>query len=125
MKPPRKGALLRTVNKVSVEGDRLSAYGFTSEPRKSRRADRAPERILGRENALGCLRETCRAYVASRGFAGGARRDLEDLRAAVHHHAKEGLHRGSVVASLPPKGNPRDRWLTRPETARLLWACWV
>ncbi len=24
---------------------------------------------------------------------------------------------------LPPKGPPRDRWLTRSEAARLLWAC--
>ena len=26
--------------------------------------------------------------------------------------------------SLPPKGPPRDRWLTRSEAARLLLACW-
>ena len=25
---------------------------------------------------------------------------------------------------LPEKGHPRDRWLTRAEVARLLWACW-
>lgn len=36
--------------------------------------------------------ETCGAYVASRGTASGARRDLEDLRAgAIGHHAKEGF----------------------------------
>jgi hypothetical protein len=29
----------------------------------------------------------------------------------------------TVVISLPPKGLPRDRWLTRSEAARLLWAC--
>ena len=43
---------------------------------------------------------------------------------AIRHHAKEGLHRGTVVISLPPKGLPRDRWLTRSEAARLLRACW-
>jgi hypothetical protein len=30
----------------------------------------------------------CRGYVRSRGSPGGARRDLEDLRAAVNYHAK-------------------------------------
>lgn len=67
---------------------------------------------------------TCAAYVAGRGNTGGARRDLEDLRAAIGHHAKEGLHRGEVRVSLPAKGAPRERWLTRDEAAALLWACW-
>jgi integrase len=67
---------------------------------------------------------SCRAYVRSRGSNGGARRDLEDLRAAINHHAKEGLHRGLVRVWLPPKGLPRDRWLTRAEAAALIWACW-
>jgi len=68
--------------------------------------------------------KTCREYVKSRGSDGGARRDLEDLRAAINHHAKEGLHRGSVRVWLPAKGLPRDRWLTRSEAALLIWTCW-
>lgn len=94
--------------------------------------------------------ETCRSYVEHRkkeykrrhreaqaempvekhtesrpnGGAGGACRDLEVLRAAINHHAKEGLHRGIVRVSLPQRGNPRDRWLTRDEAAKLLWVCW-
>jgi integrase len=68
--------------------------------------------------------ETCRAYQKHRGNRGGARRDLEDLRAAVNHHAREGLHRGLVRVALPPQGQARDRWLTRPEAAAILWACW-
>ena len=67
---------------------------------------------------------TCKEYVKVRGNSGGARRDLEDLRAAIHHHASENLHRAIVNVWLPPKGAPRDRWLTRSEVARLLWACW-
>ncbi|WP_248305074.1 tyrosine-type recombinase/integrase [Devosia sp. FKR38] len=55
---------------------------------------------------------------------GGARRDLEDLRAAINHHSKEGLHRGVVGVWLPERGQPRERWLTRSEAARLLWVCW-
>ena len=67
---------------------------------------------------------SCRAYAKHRKNNGGARRDLEDLRAAIKHHAKEGYHRGEVYIVLPPKGPPRERWLTRKEAARLLWAAW-
>jgi integrase len=69
-------------------------------------------------------KKNCRAYAKSRGSNGGARRDLEDLRAAINHHAEEGFHRGVVVVALPKKGAPRDRWLTYEEAARLLWVCW-
>jgi integrase len=65
----------------------------------------------------------CRAYQKHRGNAGGARRDLEDFRAAIAHHADEGLHRGIVKIKLPRKGPRRDRWLTRSEAARLIWVC--
>ena len=68
--------------------------------------------------------QSCRDYVKFRKNVGGARRDLEDLRAAINHHAKEGLHRGVVRVALPPKGKARERWLTHSEAARLLWACW-
>ena len=67
---------------------------------------------------------TCAKYVKARGRQGGARRDLEDLRAAINHHSREGLHRGLVRVALPAKGRGRDRWLTRSEAAALLWACW-
>jgi hypothetical protein len=66
----------------------------------------------------------CRAYANSRGKPGGTRTDLETLRAAVNHHAKESLHYGMVRVTLPQKGPPRDRWLTRDEAAKLIWACW-
>ena len=62
---------------------------------------------------------SCAAYVTRRGSKGGARRDLETLRAAINHHAKEGFHRGVVRVSLPAKGEPRDRWLTRNERRHL------
>ena len=68
--------------------------------------------------------QTCAAYVKHRGNRGGARRDLETFRAAINHHAKEGFHRGVVRVSLPPKGEARDRWLTRKEAAALIWHCW-
>lgn len=61
---------------------------------------------------------------ANKRRSGGARRDLEDLRAAIRHHAKQGYHRGEIPVTLPEKGLPRDRWLTRDEAAALLRAAW-
>jgi hypothetical protein len=66
---------------------------------------------------------TCRAYAEQR-KPGGARRDLEDLKAAINHHSEEGYHRSIVKVTLPPAGQPRERWLTRSEAAKLLWTCW-
>jgi integrase len=66
----------------------------------------------------------CDEYVKHRGNRGGSRRDLETFRAAINHHANQGFHRGIVRVSLPPKGEPRDRWLTRDEAAALIWHCW-
>ncbi len=87
--------------------------------------------------------KTCRAYVAWRVgqpwksarpestgnparlvTAAGARRELEDLRAAVNYHRKEGYCREVVEVTLPDRSPPADRWLTRSEAARLIWACW-
>jgi integrase len=76
-------------------------------------------RMLSEINA-----HSCGAYLKHRGSKGGARRDLETLRAAINHHAKEGFHRGQVRVSLPAKGGARDRWLTRKEAAALIWQCW-
>jgi integrase len=67
---------------------------------------------------------SCRVFAQSRVKLGGTRTDLETLRAAINHHAKENLHHGSVRVALPPKGPPRDRWLTRREAAQLIRACW-
>lgn len=68
---------------------------------------------------------TCRAYAASRPSPGGARRDLQDLAAAIGHHLAEGYHREVVKVPLPPAGKRRERWLTRSEIARLVWAAWT
>jgi integrase len=65
----------------------------------------------------------CREYAKWRGSDGGARRDLQDLAAAINHHLKQGYHREIVKVSLPAAGHARLRWLTRSEVARLLWVC--
>jgi integrase len=53
-----------------------------------------------------------------------ARRELEDLRAAINHHRREGLCSETVSVVLPPRTDARERWLTRSEAARLLWTAW-
>jgi hypothetical protein len=36
----------------------------------------------------------------------------------------EGYHREIVKVSLPEKGEPRDKWLTRSDAAKLIWTSW-
>lgn len=66
---------------------------------------------------------TCQAYAKERGD-GAARRELEDLRAALRHAWKERVLPHPIPVDLPQAGPPRERWLTRSEVARLLWAAW-
>ncbi|MEG9524922.1 MAG: hypothetical protein MIL41_04015, partial [Hyphomicrobiales bacterium] len=55
---------------------------------------------------------------------GGARRELEDLRAAINAAIRDGLTRDQVHVTLPPKGEERDRWLTVPEAALIVRRAW-
>ncbi len=83
--------------------------------------------------------QTCRAYVrwrtkqqwksATKNKAklvseAAARRELEDLRAAINRHRREGLCREFISVVLPEKSESRETWLTRKQAARLLWAAW-
>lgn len=67
----------------------------------------------------------CRAYIAHKGkHTVAARRDLQSLKAAVHywHKSEYGpLDRVPAIV-MPPAPESRERWLTRSELARLLWA---
>lgn len=63
-----------------------------------------------------------RRYARKRG--GAARRELEDLRAALRFAVAEQLTNIAVPVPLPERHAPRKRWLTRPEMARLVWAAW-
>lgn len=109
--------------------DVLSIYLDDRVPLQAR-PECARDRVRRLNEFWGALRladvngASCRAYSEWTGSVGGSRRDLEDLRAAINHHSKEGLHRGIVRVTLPPKGPPRDRWLTRDEAAALIRACW-
>lgn len=66
---------------------------------------------------------SCQAYAAERGD-GAARRELEDLRAALRVAWKERIIANPIPVELPAAGPARERWLTRDEVARLLWAAW-
>jgi len=67
--------------------------------------------------------QTCRRYVAYRNRAAGTtRRELGVLRAAVNYSHREGWITRNVGMVLPDKPEPRDRWLTRDEAARLIRA---
>ena len=63
---------------------------------------------------------TCAAYVKHRGRKAIARRELEDLRAAVRYHWEAGLCSALTPVVLPDRGEGRERWLTRNEAALLL-----
>lgn len=64
-------------------------------------------------------KRTCAEYAKRRGAA-AARRELEDLRAAVRHHWEAGLCSALTPVVLPDRGNSRTRWLTRQEAAHFL-----
>jgi len=49
---------------------------------------------------------------------------LEELRAAINHHRKEGYCDKIVSVVLPERNEGRTRWLTRKEAARLIWRAW-
>jgi integrase len=82
------------------------------------------ERFWGKEKISEIRGETCRAYVDQRleqGKAvGTARRELEALQAAVRLYHAEGYLTSAPRVTLPKKPAPKDRWLTRTESARLL-----
>ncbi len=66
----------------------------------------------------------CRDYVKDRKSLASAKRELEDFRAAINHHRREGLCNAIVEVVVTEKSAPRERWLTRDEAARLIWAAW-
>jgi integrase len=76
----------------------------------------------GEKRASEITARECRAFAKATATT-SARRYLETLRAAVHYWNKEygPLHVVPVV-TLPKRSPSRQRWLTRSEAARLLWA---
>jgi integrase len=108
--------------------DILSEYAQERGPKVA-----APERIAYAVDALTDFFEgnsvaevtprTCTRYVEKRGrSAGTARRELGVLRAAINYAHRSGRLTRPVTVELPDRPEPRDRWLTRTEAARLIRA---
>ncbi len=116
----------------------LSQYALDVVP-KQQRVDEATQRLTRlREFFQDCACEainpaTCAAYVRWRTHTGSqeqslrkpvkqstARRELEDLRAALNHAWKSRLLNVQIPIVLPEKGAPRERWLTASEARRLV-----
>ena len=95
-----------------------------SRPKETKSRIKALDSFFGDKLLSYVTGETCRAYVAQRSTDAAARRELEDLRAAINHHRREGLCDKIVEVVLPPERPHRQRWLTRSEAARLIWSAW-
>jgi integrase len=79
------------------------------------------------EDTIGKLNgQRQREYAKQRGSQSSARRELEVLSAAINYHIRDMV--GGVQTMfrpvLPDASPPRQRWLTRSEAARLIWAAW-
>jgi hypothetical protein len=66
--------------------------------------------------------KSCKAYVKTK-TAPAAAADIKILKAAVKHWNTEYGPLDAMPQFWRPPGNPpKERWLTRSEAARLLWA---
>lgn len=66
--------------------------------------------------------KSCRDYVKTK-TAPAACADLKVLKASVKHwNAEYGPLDSIPLFEFPPPNEPKERWLTRSEAARLLWA---
>ena len=67
----------------------------------------------------------CRRYQRQRNRKPGTvRKELGTLQAAINHCYAEGYLTAPRKVTLPAKPPPRDRWLTRDEASRLIWAAY-
>jgi integrase len=115
-----------TAEQVQV-ADAITAYLRDVAPdhaRPKQTAERAQQllRFFGDKRVSQVNGASCRAYARQRGSEAAARRELEDLRAALLHYHREGHLRDRIAVWLPPRPPARERWLTRGEVARLLGA---
>jgi hypothetical protein len=109
--------------------DVISIYADDVAPRHTRPKETAGrlERLLeffGNESLIYINKRTCGAYASQRSSDAAARRELEDLRAAIRYHWQNGYCTALTPVMLPDRNPGRERWLTRSEAARLLWAAW-
>ena len=120
---PRKR---RTVDEIPI-ADVLNLYlrDVVPDLATARKAAGRIERLLefwGSMTLGEVTRSNCKTFAAAKGN-GAARRELQDLQAAINHHHREGLHLEAVLVTLPPAGERRERWLTPSEAAKLIRIC--
>ncbi len=118
----------RSPDQIPV-ADVLALYGQDIAPKHTRPKETAAriERLLAywSDKTLAQVKgATCREYVTKRSTPTAARRELEDLRAAIYHHRREGLCSEVIEVVLPDKPEARDRWLERKEAAKLIRTAW-
>ncbi|MGA2998117.1 hypothetical protein [Bradyrhizobium sp.] len=67
-----------------------------------------------------------RRYVDKRGFSSAARRDLEDLAAAINFYNQDKVGGVNMLFRpvLPDAPLARERNLTRDDVAKLVWTAW-
>lgn len=123
--PPKKG---RDASEVSIA--EVLAHYLTL---KSETATRPKELAARAENLLAYWGDktldditsaTCADYAKRRGTPNGARRELEDLRAACRQAIADNVTRQSVTVTLPPKAKGRVKHLDRSTLAKLIWAAY-
>jgi integrase len=109
--------------------DVLALYAADIVPKHARPKETAQriERLLGffGDKMLSAVNgDLCRDFVKTRSTATAAREDLAVLRAAINYHRQEGHCEKIISVVLPDKSPARQRWCTRSEAAKLLWAAW-
>lgn len=123
--PPKKGRDASEVSIAEVLGHYLTL--------KSETATRPKELAARAENLLAYWGDktldditsaTCADYAKRRGTTNGARRELEDLRAACRQAIADNVTRQSVTVTLPPKAKGRVKHLDRSTLAKLIWAAY-
>jgi len=119
-------------------GEVLIAYleehaPHTADPARISYAVEALAKFWGDLPVSAITKNTCRRYAATRvrhdrdGVehpigAGTIRRELGTLRAALKYCEEEGRLTRAPTVHMPDKPEPKDRWLTREEAAKLLMA---
>lgn len=127
---PKKAARSGDPNAVQV-ADAISIY-WMERAQKLSRPDAIRKRLdtlldFFGLNVVGDLNGSLqRDYAEKRGSLSAARRELEDLAAAINHTLRDKV--GGAIQQfrpvLPDAPEARDRWLTRQEAARLIWTAW-
>lgn len=105
----------------------LAAYGTEVAPHKASARNMGYNitnllKWWGDKTARDITVKSCRAYIASK-TAPAAGADLKVLKQSViYWHKEYGPLDSMPEFEMPQPNDPKDRWLTREEAARLLWA---